>query len=172
MLRIESGNIFDYIEQVDAIVNSNNQYMMFGSGMCGSLYKLAGKQELEQYCKDNFNKVMKTNEVRVTPGFNLEKDIIHIYAPKYHEDKRETALIDSYRSIFMEASEKGYKTILSVSIGTGIHGYIHEEIAGSVISTIQALTEQCDIDFILVLPNEEIREIYRKHLFVSRTMNK
>lgn len=162
MLRIEFGNVFDYIDQADAIVNSNNQYMISGSGMCGLLYKLAGKQELEQYCKDSFNKLMKTNEVRVTPGFNLKKDIIHIYTPKYHEDKRKNALIESYKSIFMEADKKGYKSILSVSIGTGVHGYKHENIATTIISIIRILTEQFGIDFILVLPTEETSEIYSK----------
>jgi len=162
MLQIKSGNVFEYIEQVDAIVNSNNKYMISGSGMCGLLYRLAGKDELEQYCKDNYSELMKKNEVRITPGFNIKKDIIHIYVPKYYEEKNIITLIDSYKSIFEIAYEKGFKSLLSVSIGTGVHGYKHEEVAHSVISIINILTKQFDIDFILVLPTEEIAEIYRK----------
>ena len=167
MLQIKSGNVFEYIEQVDAIVNSNNKYMISGSGMCGLLYKLAGKDELEKFCKDNYSELMKKNEVRITPGFNIKKDIIHIYVPKYYEEVNVISLIESYKLIFEVAYEKGYKTILSVSIGTGVHGYKHEEVAASVISIINILTKQFGINFILVLPTEDIAEIYIKSKMID-----
>lgn len=56
--------------------------------------------------------------------------------------------------------EKGYKNIVSVSIGTGIHGYKHIDIAKNVVIRLKKLVNKYDISFTLVLPNEKIKEIY------------
>lgn len=69
----------DYIENsfgMDAIVNAANKYMISGSGICGVIYRNAGAGELEQYCKENMQTEMVTGETRITPGFNLNMDII------------------------------------------------------------------------------------------------
>ena len=47
-LNVVSGNIFDYLEGKDLIVNSANQYMICGSGVCGAIYKKANKELLEE----------------------------------------------------------------------------------------------------------------------------
>lgn len=160
-LNIVVGNILDYISTVDAIVNSNNEYMISGSGVCGVIYKAAGKNELENYCKENFITKMSTNEVRITPGFNLNKDIVNIFAPKYYEQVDPIKkLMESYEEIFSISKQKGYKSILSVSIGTGVHGYKHNEVALSIIPLLYNLVEEFNINFTLVLPNDEIKKIY------------
>ena len=46
-LNIVCGNIFDYLDNKDLIVNSANQYMRYGSGVCGAIYKMADKYLLE-----------------------------------------------------------------------------------------------------------------------------
>lgn len=77
---------------------------------------------------------MKVNEVRITPGFNLGIHILHIYCPKSYESKEPLKeLLDSYNKIFECTLEKGYKNIISVSIGTGIHGYKHIDITKDVV---------------------------------------
>lgn len=70
-LNIVSGNIFDYLEGKDLIVNSANQYMICGSGVCGTIYKRANKELLEDYCKQHYKDNMKVNEVRFSSGFDL-----------------------------------------------------------------------------------------------------
>lgn len=160
-LNIVSGNIFDYLEGKDLIVNSANQYMICGSGVCGAIYKMADKDLLEQYCKEHFKENMKVNEIRFTPGFNIGIDILHIYCPKYYQSKDPISdLLESYNNIFIWAKQKDYKNIISVSIGTGIHGYKHKDIAKIVIERLNYLVNKYDIDFTLILPNEEIKEIY------------
>ena len=155
------GNIFDYLDNKDLIVNSANQYMIYGSGVCGVIYKMADKDLLEQYCKEHFKVNMKVNEIRITPGFNIGINILHIYCPKYHQSKDPiNELLESYNNIFILAKEKDYKSIVSVSIGTGIHGYKHNDIAKQVIEKLNYLVNKYNIDFTLVLPNEEIKEIY------------
>lgn len=160
-LDIEVGNIFDYLEGKNAIVNSSNQYMISGSGISGAIYKKADKDILENYCKENFLEEMKVNEVRMTPGFNLGVDIIHIYAPKfYFTEDPINDLIKSYNNIFDIAKEKGYKNIISVSIGTGVHGYKHNDVSKVVMQELKHLTEKYDINFTLVLSDVKTKEFY------------
>ncbi len=151
----------DYLDGMDAIVNSNNQYMICGSGVCGLIYKKANINKLEKYCKDNFKEKMKINEVRITPGFDLGIDIIHIYCPKYYESKDPiNELLDSYENIFNVAKERNYKNIISVSLGTGIHGYKHNEVAKEVVNMLNYLVSKYGISFNLILSDNNIRELY------------
>jgi len=159
-LTILCGNILDYLKDMDAIVNSNNKYMISGSGICGAIYKKAGKEKLEQYCKDNFKFEMKVNEIRITKGFDLGIDIIHIYCPKYFESTDPiNDLLQGYENIFINAKEKRYKNIISVSIGTGIHGYKHNEIGKVLTRKLKELVNKYKINFTLVISNE----MYMKH---------
>lgn len=160
-LNIVSGNIFNYVDNKDLIVNSANKYMSYGSGVCGAIYKLANRDLLEEYCKNNYNEYMEVNEVRFTPGFNLGIDILHIYCPKSYGSKEPLKeLLDSYNKIFEGAKEKGYKNIVSVSLGTGVHGYKHNDIAKDIVIRLNELVKKYDISFTLVLPSEEIKKIY------------
>lgn len=160
-LNIVSGNILEYLKGKDLIVNSANQYMIYGSGVCGAIYKKANKELLEDYCKQHYKENMKINEVRITPGFDLDIDILHIYCPKYYESKTPLLdLLDSYNNVFLSAKKKNYKSIVSVSLGTGVHGYKHNDIAKDIVIKINELVKEYDIDFTLVLPNEEIKQLY------------
>jgi|GEM_PF-3026270 len=160
-LNIIYGNILDNLDNKDLIVNSANKYMTHGSGVCGAIYKKANKELLEEYCRNNFTDNMKVNEVRITPGFNLGIDILHIYCPKAYENNNSiNDLIDSYIYTFISAEEKGYKSIVSVSLGTGVHGYKHSDIANNVVSMLNDLVYRFDINFTLVLPNEEVKKLY------------
>ena len=135
--------------------------MICGSGVCGVIYKKANKELLEDYCKQHYREYMKVNEVRITPGFELDIDILHIYCPKYYESKTPLLdLLNSYNNIFFSAKKKGYKSIVSVSLGTGVHGYKHNGIAKNIVVRLNELVKEYDIDFTLVLPSEEIKGMY------------
>lgn len=160
-LNVVCGNILDYLDNKDLIINSANKYMICGSGVCGAIYKRANKELLEDYCNSNYKEYMKVNEIRFSPGFELGLDILHICCPKYYESKEPLKdLLESYNNIFFEAKKKGYKSIISVSLGSGINGYKHNDIAKVVISSLKELVNKYDIDFMLVLPSEEIKEMY------------
>ncbi|HIS91083.1 MAG TPA: macro domain-containing protein [Candidatus Faecisoma merdavium] len=163
-LNIVCGNILDYLDNKDLIVNSSNENMLCGSGVCNLIYKKANKKLLEEYCKKQYKDNMKVNEIRFTTGFNLGIDILHIYCPKYYEYKDNNVAIDdllfSYYKIVIEAKKNMYKGIISVSLGTGAHGYKHNDIAKKVVDLLNYLVLKYDIDFTLVLPNEETKEMY------------
>ena len=88
-------------------------------------------------------------------------DILHIYCPKYYESKDPiNELLESYNNIFIKAKENNYKNIISVSIGTGVHGYKHNDIAKYINERLNYLINKYDIEFTLVLPNDEIMHLY------------
>lgn len=62
-LILTSGDYISTYENKDAIVNTTNQYMISGSGVCEIINKNAG-YELEQYCKNNFKTNMINGEFR------------------------------------------------------------------------------------------------------------
>lgn len=170
-LTIVSGNILEYLNNKDLIVNSANKYMSYGSGVCGVIYKHANKVLLEKYCHEHYQNHMKVNEVRFTPGFDLGMDILHIYCLKYYESKEPLKeLMESYNNIFMWAKKKGYRSIISVSLGTGVHGYKHDDIAKDLVIRLNKLVKEYDIDFTLVLPSKEIKEMYSKQIWESKEL--
>ena len=83
-LYLLTGDIIKNSNNMDAIVNAQNKYMAHGSGICGAIYNAAGPKLLE-YCHNTYKTNMIDGEVRITPGFNLNMDIIHILAPKAFE---------------------------------------------------------------------------------------
>ncbi len=160
-LELCSGNILNFLEGKDVIVNSANKYMKFGSGACGAIYKAAGMDLLEQYCESHFQDLMKVNEVRITPGFALGMDILHIFCPKRFESKSPIKeLLHSYEKLFEQADEKNYKNMVSVSLGTGHHSYKHIDVAEPVMQKLTELTEKYHVNFTFVLPNAEILGLY------------
>ena len=104
---------------------------------------------------------MKVNEVRITPGFNLGAYIIHIYAPKFNLTKEPlNDLKKSYHNVFSVAKEKGYNNIISVSIGTGVHGYKHNMVGKVVMQELKYLTKKYNINFTLVLSDIKLKVFY------------
>lgn len=163
-LKIVSGNILDYLADKDLIVNSANKYMICGSGVCGAIYKMANKDLLEDYCKKHYKENMGTYEIRFSPGFDLGIDILHIYCPKYYEyDDHKRAIEDllfCYYKLILKAKNNMYKSIISVSLGTGVNGYKHNDVAKQVVEMLDYLVKKYAINFTLVLPSEEIKKIY------------
>lgn len=59
------------------------------------------------------------------------------------------------------------KVLYQLDIGTGVHGYKHNDIAVKVVSILNDLVYRYDIDFTLVLPNNEIMNIYKEVKLLS-----
>ena len=164
-LILVSGDIIKNSKNVEAIVNSANSYMDYGGGVCGAIYDKAGVEQMENYCHNKWLKEMEVNEIRITPGFHLAKEIIHIYAPRYFEEKDPIGkLKESYITLFDVIKKENYKSIITASLGTGFHFYPHEEIAEMVITLLKDFCNNNDIEIILDLPDEETKKIYQKYL--------
>ena len=163
------GNLFlltgDYISNSkgkDAIVNAANQYMTYGSGICGAIYSSAG-DELYSYCKNKFKDNMVNNEVRITPGFHLGMDIIHVLAPRFHEEEHPIEeLMKGYDNLLDEIIKHGYKNVLLCSLGTGIHGYNHEDVARKLIRLLNDFCNNNDVNLYLNNRYPLYKDIYLK----------
>lgn len=98
-------------------------------------------------------------------GFNLLKDIIHIYAPIYTQEQEPMErLKESYINLFNVIKKEEYRSVVIPSIGTGFHCYIHEDVAEMVIKLINEFCKNNDIKIVFNLYDEETAEIYKKYL--------
>lgn len=109
-------------EDCDAIVNSAHPSMLAGSGVCGIIHKAAGK-ELETYGQQFAP--LKLTEAVITPAFNLpNKAIIHVNAPRFHNEDNPYSLLDhSLNNVYELAEKCQLKQIAIPAIGTGIYGF-------------------------------------------------
>ena len=144
-----SGDYIENSQDKDAIVNAANPYMINGSGICGVIYKNAGSKLLN-YCKQTYKILMKTAEVRITPGFDLNMDIIHVLAPKHYETKNPIEeLLTAYKNMLETIIKHGYKNILVCSLGTGVYGYKHEEVAIPLITLLNDFCQNNEVNIYL-----------------------
>lgn len=124
MLKIVSGDIIENAKKygVEAIVNPNNKYMDYGCGVCGAIYDAAGIEQIETYCHNKWVKDMEVNEIRITPGFYLQKEIIHVYAPIFSQEKNPIEkLKECYLNLFKKLIEEKFNSVIIPSLATGFH---------------------------------------------------
>ena len=145
-----TGDIIEECKNMDAIVNAQNKYMQMGSGICGAIYR-AGGAELYDYCQNTYKEYMVDNEVRITPGFNLNCDVIHVLAPKaFEQNEPITKLMKCYDNLLQNIKDNNYKNILIPSLGTGYHGYNHEDIARKLVEKLDSFCKKNDINIYFI----------------------
>jgi O-acetyl-ADP-ribose deacetylase (regulator of RNase III) len=131
-------------ETTDVIVNSANQSLFAGSGVCGAIHRAAGR-ELEKEClrirntqlNDGF---LPTGEAILTNGYNLHaKKVIHAVGPVYVDGTKNEAelLKKTYESALTLAEIHGFTSISFPSISTGIYRFPVETAAEIAINTIK-----------------------------------
>ncbi len=156
----------DYISNshgMDAIVNASNKYMINGSGICGAIYNACGMKLLD-YCKNNYKEYMVNGEVRITSGFKLNMDVIHVLAPKYYEEQDPiNSLMNCYKNLLNEIKQQQYKKVLLCSLGTGVHGYKHEEVALPLIKLLNEFCKTNDIEIYFNNIYPLYKDVYLKH---------
>lgn len=173
-LRIIIGNITsdEILDNHDLIINPTNPQMIAGSGVSGAIFKKAGVNELEKYTQEFFNinyfydrykkeNIMNIGDVRITPGFNLNMDIMFVQGPKQWEYENSLELlIHTYKNMLNKIAEKGYKNVLIPSIGTGTYGFKHQHIGKIVKELLNNFIIDKDINIDLILYNAEDKKYY------------
>ena len=107
---------------------------------------------------------MKNGEVRITSGFKLPMDIIHVLAPKFYEESDPiNALMDCYDNLLQEIKIKGYKKVLLCSLGTGIHGYKHEDVAIPLVNLLSGFCKLNDVEIYFNNMYPLYQDIYLRH---------
>lgn len=107
----------------EAIVCPANNYLLAAGGVCGEVFKAAGREELLEACREL--KYCETGKAVITPGFGLkQKYIIHAVGPIWQNEKygEEDALRGAYRNSLRLAAEKELKSVAFPLLSAGIYG--------------------------------------------------
>lgn len=146
------GNILHQTD-CDALVNSANERLRAGSGVCGAIHGAAGP-ELEA-CSSKLAPLALSAAI-ITPGFRLTNPwVIHVRGPKYlFDDDPPAALAPAMRNVIELADSQGLKRIAVPAISTGVYGYPMEGAAKVLVATAESCAAGCvsleEVRFVVV----------------------
>ena len=150
---------------VDALVNSANANLRFGSGVAGAIHTAAGP-ELEEYCK-RFAPIA-LGEAVVTPGFDLRNPyVIHARAASYINDEEpEKYLGLAVTNTLRVAQATGIKTLAMPAMGTGVFKFPPELAADIIMMALKrGAQEYPDVELVRICVVEErIGRLYELHV--------
>ena len=135
---------------VDALVNSANANLRFGSGVAGAIHTAAGP-ELEEYCK-RFAPIA-LGEAVVTPGFNLKNPyVIHARAASYINDEEPEKFLDlAVTNTLRVAQATGIKALAMPAMGTGVFKFPPELAAETILKALKCgAKEYPNIDLVRI----------------------
>ena len=172
--RIIIGDITsdEILSNHDLIINPTNPQMVAGSGVSGAIFKKAGVDLLEKYTQEHFNinyfsdnykieNIMKVGDVIITPGFNLNMNIMFVQGPKRWEHDNSIELLEkTYNNMLNEIFKNNYKNVLIPSLGTGNYGFEHSQVGKIVKNLLNNYVIDKDINIDLVLYNEKDKQYY------------
>lgn len=138
----------------DAIVNAANTRLAAGGGVCGAIFKAAGKADLQKACNEIGG--CPTGSAVATPAFGIAahgtSHIIHAVGPVWNAADPASCddqLVSTYRSALRLAEQLGARTIAIPGISTGIFRFPAER-ADKLVANLLA-TETFDLDEIILL---------------------
>jgi len=142
--------------QVDALVCPTNINLQMGYGVCATIFKAAGIQEMQSSC----NKIapIRIGDAVITDGFNLlAKYVIHTAVPKYYEEKQgEYQLLRlTYTNSIKCALENNCKSIAFTFMSRGLYAYPKDAEINIAITTIGELIKGKEIDISLVFSKND-----------------
>ena len=144
--------------EVDAIVNAANTQLLAGGGVCGAIFRAAGRRELQEAC----NKLapIHTGEAVITLGFNLPaKFVIHTAGPIWNggQSGEENLLRNCYINSLQLAVENNLQSIAFPLISSGIYGYPPRDALKVAVQAIKDfLVSKKDLDVILTVLNKSL----------------
>jgi O-acetyl-ADP-ribose deacetylase (regulator of RNase III) len=145
------------ITKIDAqcIVNAANSQLRAGKGVCGSIYKAAGLNELQ--AETSALGPVSTGSAVLSSSCDLEdygiEGIIHAVGPIYQDGLHgeATLLASAYRNSLLLARDTGYKSIAFPCISTGVYGFPPALAAQIAIATVlEYLTQNPGLEVVFV----------------------
>ena len=154
--------------KTDAIVNpTNNKLQPSSSGVCGSIFKKAGFQKLQNACQKIGS--IKIGDAVITKGYNLGcKYIIHTVGPVWRDGKNNesTLLYNTYINCLKLAKYKKCKSIAFPLISSGNFGYPKDKALKIATKAIKDFLSENDMLIYLVVFDKKSFKI-SKNLFDS-----
>lgn len=159
-IEIVIGNIVQQPD-VDALVNSANANLRFGSGVAGAIHTAAGP-ELEQYCRRH--SPIALGEAVVTPGFELPNPyVIHARAASFINDDHPEKYLDlAIANTLKVAKEAGIRSMAMPAIGAGVFKFPPELAAQIIVhGLISRANEYTEIETIRICVGDaQMRKIF------------
>lgn len=144
--------------EADAIVNAANPDLVEGAGVCGAIFRAAGREQLAAACRALAP--CPTGSAVITPAFGIRtaQHIIHAVGPVYNqhtpEDAREL-LRSAYRASLDRAQQNGCRSIAFPAISTGLYGYPLTEACRVAVAVCGAASGETGIAVKLVAFDDE-----------------
>lgn len=166
---IQTGDITEC--NYDAIVNSAHKSLLSGSGVCGVIHKVAGR-ELEKECLEKHGEC-EIGKAVITSAYSLPcKHVIHTVTPRYFDlsvkhkiakTVKERQLFDCYQSCLHIAMRHNIKSIAFPCLGDGKHGFSKEHAASIAIMSIKYfIFDSSTFDIVSIFcSNRATRNIYK-----------
>jgi O-acetyl-ADP-ribose deacetylase (regulator of RNase III) len=152
---------------VDAIVNSANMNLRFGSGVAGAIHSAAGPQ-LEEYCRQFVP--LGLGEAVISPGFHLPNPfVIHVRAASYINDEEpESYLEQAVIAALQVAADGGVQTLAMPAIGTGVFKFPPPLSAEIIVRTLLKCADVYPaISLVRIcVTDEQLKAIFEEHLRV------
>lgn len=122
----------------DGLVNSANENLRAGSGVCGAIHREAGR-ELEEYCQALAP--LPLASAVATPAFGLRcGKIIHVRGPKYLFDQDPAyQLALAMRNTLILADQEMLKRLAVPAISMGVYAYPPEEAVPILVGTVRQM---------------------------------
>ena len=143
--------------KVDATVNAANTNLLAGGGVCGAIFRAAGRRELQAAC-DKLAPI-QTGEAVITPAFNLPaKFVIHTAGPIWRggQHGEENLLRACYVNSLTLAAEHGLKSVAFPLISSGIYGYPPRAALAVAVKAIKDFLRERDLDVILTVLDKSL----------------
>ncbi len=160
-IEVVVGNIVTQPD-IDAIVNSANANLRYGSGVAGAIHKAAGP-ELEKFCQPFAP--LELGAALITPGFNLANPwVIHVRSAHYiNNTEPERYLAFALISMLSTAKDNGIRSLAVPAIGTGVFKFppiLAARITAKALREFDKKSDAIDLVRICVV-SEELRKLYQ-----------
>jgi O-acetyl-ADP-ribose deacetylase (regulator of RNase III) len=162
-LQIKLGDIAKQAD-IQAVVNSANSNMRFGSGVAGAIHTAAGP-ELEAYCRQYAP--LALGHALLTPGFNLPNQwVIHLRAAHYlNEENPERVLKDALNAMLKLVNENSIRSLALPAIGTGVFSFPPEVAARISAEALSRWVVGTPLELVrFCIPDRALAMVYQAEL--------
>ncbi len=147
----------------DAIVNAANSHLRPGGGVCGSIFDVAGYEDMRRACEALGH--CAPGEAVITPGFGLPaRYVIHAVGPVWQGGAQgeERLLRACYRNCLELALSRGLGSIAFPLISSGIFGYPKAEALAVAVSEISRFLTHEEMQVFIVVYDARSFELSRQ----------
>ena len=145
------------IEDYDLIIIPTNRFMSPGNKFTSVIYPLMGYSLLKDYCQANSLGNMSPMDIRITPGFNLNLEVVHVCMPSPSLEE----LLKTYIRIYELILKESYKKVAFFSFA-GLSSYQDEDIYQDIMKLTNKFNKTYDGEITFIFGNQEIADMYER----------